>query len=141
MPRRSKDSAGLIMRKGTKGLYPASAFDAEQLDAFPIGTEFRAASMTKRSLPQHRTYWKALSVVVGATDLWPTPEHLHSALKRDLGYVTVVTGLNGKPFEDEDSTAFDAMNQEAFKAYFDKAMQRLAEVVGFDPLQFLKEAA
>lgn len=141
MAKRSKESAGLVVRKGMKGLYPASPFDAEQLDAFPVGTEFRAASLTKRSLPQHRTYWRALSGVVAATEAWPTAEHLHRALKRDLGYVTTVLGLNGKPFEDEDSTAFDAMNQEQFQAYFNTAMKRLAEVVGYDPLGWLSEKA
>lgn len=140
MARRSKDSAGLIIRKGPKGLYPASPFDAEQLEAFPIGTEFRAASLTKRSLPQHRTYWKALTGVVEATGRWPTAEHLHEVLKLELGYVTISSDFKGGKVMVPDSTAFDAMNQDAFKAYFDRAMMALAEAVGFDPLEWLEAA-
>ncbi len=140
MPKRAKDTAGLIMRKGPKGsLLPASPFDYEQLSAFPVGTEFMARSMTKRSLPQHRTYWRALTVVTQATEAWPTPEHLHDALKRDLGYVEMATGLDGKPFARTESTAFDAMGQEEFQAYFDRAMARIAEAVGIDPLAWLSE--
>lgn len=140
MAKRGKDTAGLIVRKGPKGtLMPASPFDYEQLSAFPIGTEFMARSMTKRSLPQHRTYWRALTVVVQATDAWPTPEHLHDALKRDLGFIEIASGLDGKPFTRTESTGFDAMDQEAFQNYFDHAMARIAEATGIDPLAWLAE--
>lgn len=139
MAKRAKDTAGLIVRKGPKGLFPASPFDYEQLSAFPIGTEFMVRSMTKRSLPQHRTYWRCLSLVVQATDAYPTAEHLHDALKRDLGFVETMTGLDGKPFTRAESTAFDAMGQEEFQAYFDRAMARLADVLGIDPLHWLQE--
>jgi len=140
MPKRTKDTAGLIVRKLPNGkLMPASPFDYEQLAAFPAGTEFMVRSLTKRSLPQHRTYWKALTMVVRATDAWPTPEHLHDALKRDLGFVEVVTGLDGKPFRRVESTGFDAMGQEEFQTYFDRAMARLAEVTGIDPLEWLEQ--
>ena len=140
MAKRTKETAGIIVRKGPKGsLLPAGPFDYEQLDGYPVGAEFSVKSMTKRSIPQHRVYWKALSVVVNATDAWPTKEHLHDALKRDLGYVGFTTGLDGKPFERVDSTAFDAMTQEEFQVYFDKANARIAEVTGIDPLAWLEE--
>lgn len=139
MTKRAKDTAGLIVRKGPKGLFPASPFDYEQLSSFPIGTEFMVRSLTKRSLPQHRTYWRALSLVVQATDAYPTAEHLHDAIKRDLGFVETVMGLDGKPFTRSDSTAFDAMGQEEFQGYFDRAMARLADVLGIDPLAWLAE--
>jgi hypothetical protein len=141
MPKRSREKAGLIVQKrGNGGLYPVSAFDAERLDALKMGTEFNVTERTRRSLPQHRTYWLALTNVVAATDKWPTAEHLHRALKQSLGYVTVNHDLNGRPFIEVDSTAFDAMGQSEFQAYFDKAMPALAEAVGFDPLAFLEAA-
>ena len=140
MARRSKESAGLILRKGLKGIFPASAFDQEQLERFAVGTEFRASSMTKRSLPQHRTYWKALSHTVEATGRWATPEHLHEDLKDDLGYWVTIKGLDGKPKKIIDSTAFDAMKQEDFQRYFDAAMARIAEATGFDPMGWLAAA-
>lgn len=139
MSKRAKDTAGLIVRKGPKGLFPASPFDYEQLSGFPIGTEFMVRSLTKRSLPQHRTYWRALSLVCQATDAWPTAEHLHDALKRDLGYVEMATGMDGKQFARAESTAFDAMGQEEFQAYFNRAMARIAEATGIDPLAWLDE--
>lgn len=143
MAKRTRDRACIIMRRvaGPRLVAPASAFDAEQLEAIPLDAEVDVVLRTKRSLPQHRTYWKALSEVVTATGRWPTAEHLHDALKRDLGFIGVGTNLIGQPYIVTDSTAFDEMDQAEFQAYFDQAMARLAEVVGFDPLAFLEEAA
>ena len=138
MAKRGKEKAGIIMQRTKRGVSPASAFDAEELDRFPIGTEFDLAPRTKRSLPQHRTYWKALSETVKATGAWPTPEHLHDALKHDLGYVEVRKTLAGQPYISTESTAFNAMTADEFKTYMEQAMARLAEVTGIDPLEFLE---
>lgn len=139
MAKREKPS--IIVRKTPRGLSPVSAYDAENLIGLPMGSEFRLVALAKRSLPQHRTYWKALSEVVKATDRWPTPEHLHDALKRACGYVTTTQGLNGRPYTVTDSTSFEAMSPDEFKAYMDRAMAMLADAVGFDPLAFLEAAA
>lgn len=139
--KRSRESAGCIVRKTPRGLVPASAFDQEQLMAAPIGSEFKLVRMSRRSLPQHRSYWKALSLVVDNDDRWATSDHLHDALKRACGRVSVIHDLSGKPFVVTDSTGFDAMTQEEFQAYFEQSMAKLAEAVGFDPLGFLEEAA
>ena len=135
MTRREKP--GLICRKQGSALYPASAYDAEQLDAVPDGTDFDLRRRTRRSVPQHRLYWQALARFNEATDLYPTTAHLHEALKIDLGYMTVARDLSGRPHVVVDSIAFDAMPAEDFREYFDRAMARLAEVGGFDPLEFM----
>lgn len=141
MPKRTRESAGLILERGPRGVGPASAFDAEQLDRFPIGTQFRATSLTKRSLPHHRLYWGVLSRVVAATERWPTPEHLHQLLMEDLGYVTVIHDLKGRPKVVRDSEAFDAMKQHEFNDYYLKSIARLAEVIGCDPHSLLEQDA
>lgn len=141
MAKRSREKPPLIVRREKRGLSPVSATDAEDLLAFPLGTEFDLVPRTKRSWPQLRTYWKALGIVVKATDQWASAEHLHDALKRDLGYFEICHDLNGKPFIRVDSAALDKMGHAAFCAFMDKAMARLSEVVGFDPLGFLSEAA
>lgn len=135
-----REKAGIIFVKTARGPAPSSAYDAEQFDALPIGAELDVSPRAKRSLPQHRTYWKALGEVVKATEAWPTAEHLHDALKRDLGYVSVRTNLIGQPYVVADSIAFDEMSQPEFQAFFDAAMRRIAEVTGVDPLAFLEQA-
>jgi hypothetical protein len=141
MARRVREKPAIIVRRTPRGLSPVSGYDAEQLAMIPLGEEFDVVRRSRRSLPQLRTYWKALTLVVRATDAWPTPEHLHEAIKLDLGYVTTVRGLDGKTSVITDSAGINAMNGEEFKLFFDRAMQRLAEETGIDPLSFLAEAA
>lgn len=136
-----KEKSLIIVRKTPRGLQPVSSFDAEMLLAAPLGTEFNLASLTKRSLPQHRTYWKALSEVVKATEQWPTKEHLHDALKRVCGFVDIRHNLDGSTYIATDSTSFEAMGPDEFKAYMDIAMKKLAETIGYDPLAFLTDEA
>lgn len=140
---KKRETMAVIVSKTARGLVPVSAFDAELIDTAALGTEYRLTKLTKRSLPQQRTYWKALAGAVHATGKWPTPEHLHDALKRACGYVEINHDLAGNPFITSDSTSFDAMSADEFKAYMDLAMEKLSDAVGFDPLAFLdaKQAA
>lgn len=132
-----REKAGIIFVKTARGPVPASSYDAEQWDRLPAGAEVDMTPRTKRSLPQHRVYWKALGEIVKATEAWPSAEHLHEAVKRDLGYVSVRTNLIGQPYAVTDSIAFDEMEQPEFQAFFDAAMKRIAEATGIDPLAFL----
>lgn len=132
-----------IMRKDEQGIGPVSAFDAEQIASFPLGTEFDLKPRTRRSLPQQRLYWGILTKVREATflgDRYPTSEKLHDELLRDLGFVTLTYSLDGTPRLVRDSTAFDAMEREDFKGYLDRALDRIAEVTGIDPLTLATEA-
>lgn len=128
-----------IFQKRHGRLVPAGAFDAERLDGFPDGTEFDLVARSRRSSPQNRTYWLALHRIVEATGRWPDAEHLHDALRRDLGYIHVQRDLAGEPYLAVDSTAFDAMSSDEFSVYMERAMARLADVTGCDPTAFLDE--
>lgn len=129
-----------MLVKTEKGIRPARAWDAEAILADPVGTEYEAVRVSKRKPRQHRTYWKALSLVVKATDKWATAIHLHDELKVACGYYRVATNLStGAQMIMPDSTAWDKMDQADFGQYFDKAMGVLSEAVGFDVLAFLEE--
>lgn len=142
MTKRSKESAGCIVRRTPKGLVPVSGFDMEQLINHPLGSEFKLVRLTKRSLPQHRTYWKALSIVAANDERWATAEHLHQSLKMACGLVTETFNITtGEVVLVPDSTSFEAMDQEEFQIFFDRAMASLSAAIGWDPLYFLAEAA
>ena len=131
-----------IVRKTLRGLSAVSAFDAEQFVNDPVGTEYDLVKRTKRSNPQNSLYWSTLTRVVIATGKWPSAEHLHHELKLICGYrMTVVDWKTGEVSQAVDSTAFDQMSADEFRAYFDLAMQNLAEHVGFDPLGFYQDHA
>jgi len=119
-------------------LAPVSAWDAEELSAFPDGMTFDMHPRNKRTLPLHRTYWQALSKAVEATGRWQSREALHTALKVAMGLVEPIYDLKGNVTGMQPhSTAFAAMDQNQFKAYFDGAMGKLSEAVGYDVLEFL----
>lgn len=130
-----------MVKKFAGRLIALSSFDAEALDAFPDGTEFDLTPKTKRSLPHHRTYWRALGKAVKATGRWQSREALHTALKVKLGRVEPIFDLQGRVIGMKpDSTAFDAMPQHEFRAYFDAAMAALSEALGYDALAWMETA-
>jgi len=137
----AKDTAPKPMVRKVGGkLSPITVFDAEELAAFPEGMLFDLVARNKRTLPLHRTYWTALQRAVNATGRWQSREALHTALKVRMGLVEPIYDLAGNvsgmiPH----STAFTAMDQSAFKAYFDGAMAALSEAVGYDVLGFLDD--
>lgn len=138
MPKREKPA--IIVRKTKRGIVPVSAFDEERLSVMPLDSEFDITPRKQRSHPQNRTYWLALSNAVAATGIAPTAWHLHGLLKMELGYFTLFKDFSGNLLAWPDSTSFDAMPHDEFTDYFLRAMTRLAEVTGTDPLAFLEEA-
>lgn len=136
-----RDKNPIIVKRTARGLSPVSAYDDERMADDAIGTEYSLIKRARRSLPQHRLYWQALTAVVAATGMWASPEHLHDDLKLTLGYVRKSVNLrSGEIQVAVDSTAFDAMNADDFKAYFDKAMAELAAYTGLDPLAFYDQS-
>ena len=118
-----------------------SEYDAELAARHPLGTEFDLVSRTRRSMPQHRTHWKALSRAVEATGRWPSPEALHKALKVHCGLVEPILNLKGQVVGMQaHSTALDAMTQADFREYFDRSMGALSEALGYDALQWMEAA-
>lgn len=134
MAKRDIEKAPIICRKTQSGLSPVSAFEQELLDRYPIGAELEISVKQRRSLPQLKTYWKMLSYVNEATELYPTVEHMHEALKLFLGYVTEIQGIDGKVMLLADSAAFTAMDGAAFTIFMDQAKRTLAEKTGIDPM-------
>lgn len=127
-----------IARLAQGRLAPASPYDAEELAGHADGTEFDMIARTARSLPQHGTYWKALTKAVEATGLWGTRDDLHRALKVKLGRVEPIFDMSGKVIGMiPDSTSFKAMPHREFCIYMDQAMKALAEAVGYDPLDWM----
>jgi hypothetical protein len=130
-----------IVTRTEKGLRPSRAWDAEDLANDPIGTEYELHKITRRKPKQHRTYWRALNLVVKATDRWPDAEHLHDELKLALGFYRKAANLaTGEIMLIPDSTAFDKMDQEQWQAFMNAAMELIAKECGFDPLAWLEAA-
>jgi hypothetical protein len=127
--------------KTPKGLQPHMSEDAEKLMSASDGTVYSLVPVAKRSLPQLRTYWKALGIVAKATGKWSSPENLHRDIKMTLGYYEQSVNIRtGEVLLVPDSVGLDKMGADEFRVFMDKAMALLADAVGFDPLAFLNEA-
>jgi hypothetical protein len=137
-----KEQPPLVLRRTERGLEPRTKLAAEILEQYALHSDVELKIKKRRSLPQLALYWLMLRRVVDATGAWPSSQHLHDALKVDLGYTTPIKTMDGKLLMIPDSAAMAKMDSAQFKAFFDAAAKRLAEVCGFDPLaEMEKEAA
>lgn len=135
---RKAEKPGIIFRKDARGAaVPLSSFDAEEWERLPRGSEFRMARLDKRSLPQLRTYWKALTDAIRACGWTMTADNLNAEIKEALGYVAPYRTMAGELRYSPDSIALNQMTPDEFQEFMDKAMALLAEHCGFDPLSFL----
>lgn len=119
----------IVTRKGGS-LLPVSAADAEILDGMAQGKEIEATFKYRRVPEQLRAYWWFLSYVIEATDAYPTADHLHEAIKFELGYVRKMAKLNGEIVIVPDSVALSAMDGQEFTKYFKRAERLIAERLG-----------
>lgn len=136
-----REKRPIVLRRTRAGLEPRSRLAADALAQYAEHSDVEITIKKRRSLPQLRLYWAMLQNVVEATGAWPDAEHLHDALKLDLGYTTPVKSLDGKLVMIPDSAAMSKMDAVQFRNFFDAAAKRLAEVCGFDPLAETQEAA
>lgn len=128
-----REKIPLVLRRTERGLEPRSRQAADLLAGYALHSDVEVSIKKRRSLPQLRLYWAMLNNVIEATGAYPTAEHLHDALKMELGFTTPMRLLSGDVVFVPDSAEF--------RKFFDMAAAKLAEIYGFDPLQDSKEAA
>lgn len=141
MTQRKKEKPPLIQAVMTpRGLRPHTQDDAEKMASLPEGSVYDLMPANKRSMPQLKTYWKALGLVVKVTQKWATAENLHRDIKITLGYTEQAVNIaTGEITLVPDSIALDRMSHEEFCNFMNQAMALIADSVGFDPLSFLAE--
>ncbi len=134
--KRDKPPVPMVI-KTQRGLSPVAAYDQELILDAPMGAQFDLVRRSRRSWPQLKLYWATLSQVVKSTGRWPTAEHLSDELKLACGFArTCVDWETGELRRIPDSVALHAMSEDEFQVYFDLAMTKLAEHIGYDPLAF-----
>ena len=133
------DKPNISVKLNDRGqLEPVTSFDAEQLAQCSRGQSFSLSPTKERSLEQHKLYWSILHRIVKATGRWATADHCHRELKLALGYYETIVSQWGGIYYHPDSTALKKMDQKEFNTYFDKAMEKLNQTIGFDPMEVLK---
>jgi hypothetical protein len=135
-------SKWILVRKVDGNLIPHAPYDVEMFQSIPDNVPVRAQFAQPRSGPRHRLYRVILRIVVNNTDLFATEDALHDTLLLANGVVRPVMTTAGEIIMIPSSTAFDAMPEEEFKAYFDQAMETIQThiIPGIDLDDLLKEA-
>lgn len=129
----------ILIQKTPQGLLPYGHYSAPMIDLLPFGQVFTATERRGRKKPTNGKYWAGMHAAVAATDAWPTAKHLHEDLKRLCGYVEHYRNpLTGREDERVQSTAFDAMSEPEFKAYFALAQMKFIQHMEFDPWEDAK---
>src|SRR5689334_10736120 len=120
-------SMWILVRKifGPDGmaLVPHAPHDEKMLERYPQDVPLRIQLAQPRSGPRHRLYRVILRIVVENTEKFSTEDALHKTLLVGCGVVEPVITPEADIIMCPSSTAFDAMPEDEFKAYFDKAME------------------
>lgn len=123
-------------------LQPHANYDREMLDGLQNGETIRIQISRYRSQPRHRLYWVILRQVVKNTNFFTSEKNLHHTLLVGCGVVEPVMSPDGDITFMPSSTAFDAMDEDDFKPYFDRAMEIITTKImpGVDLDLLLKES-
>jgi hypothetical protein len=136
----------ILVRKifGPEGmaLVPHAPYDEKMLERYPEGVPLRIQLAQPRSGPRHRLYRVILRIVVENTEKFSTEDALHKTLLVGCGVVEPVITPEADIIMCPSSTAFDAMPEDEFKAYFDRALGIITSLIipGLDLDELMKQA-
>lgn len=130
----------IIMRRTVAGLSPATPYDQEMLDAYPIGADVEVSVYQRRSGPNHRHFWVTMARIVesGATP-FVTTESFVDALKMSCGIVEQCQAIGGAPYLRPSSISFSKMGEERFKEFKQMAFELIAFHYHIDPAKIERE--
>jgi hypothetical protein len=134
--------AKLVLRRKGATLYAPSQDWADLMAELPEHVDLNVSATRARSLSQLGTYWATLDFAIKhgpekVSDQWATKDELSDFLQVEVGFVRHVAfetkaGLVYARFPL--SKSFSECTQDKFNAFFQLAMDRLAQLCGFDVL-------
>ena len=99
----------------------------------PNGAEFDLVRLSPRSTRHNGMYFAQLSLIVKATEAYPSAENMHKWIKAALGYVEPILDPKGKVIGmNLESTAFEKMDQADFNVFYKQAARLILEEMGID---------
>lgn len=121
------DLDGRVFVKRAGRLMPADIHAQDWLDGVKEGREVMLTVRKPRNPRHHRLLFALLKLVTDNTDRWPSPDVLLDDLKLATGHCELRFNLlEGRPYMIPKSISFAAMDQDAFREWFDRAIDILA---------------
>jgi hypothetical protein len=127
----------IVMCRTRHGLEPVSAYDAEALDAHPIGTVLLVEVKRQKNPALVGLYWHILGQVWPNTQ-FPNAQTLHKALLIHTGHVDRTLTIHGHTIDE--AMSLKDMTQETFSAYFEAACKVIWDEWQIDVDQFKTRA-
>jgi len=115
-----------LARKGLGHLAPVDAAGEDALRKIKMDALVTIEVKRPRNGKHHRLYWALIGVVFQNQERYETPELIHSALKLATGHYDLVKSPSGKEYRIPKSTSFEAMDQSAFSAYYERVCDVIA---------------
>lgn len=113
---------------------PAGPYEQEVLSTYSQGARLTVTINQKRGLPLLKKYWAVLrDVVSNCKTPWASADEASDALKLALGITDTGKTVGGKWFVRPGSISFTAMDEAAFREFFEQAMAIIARITGIDP--------
>lgn len=143
MTRRKKkvERSGVMMRVTQRGLVPVSAWDAEQIDRYPMGSVVEVELHLPQSSKQARKLRWIVGLVASNTDEYANGDALMTALKYRLKHVRSVTLMGGGM--NLEARSLDDFDGPGLNQFFEQCMEVIStEVIpGLDTKKLAREAS
>lgn len=115
-------TAPALFRKTLSGLTPANTIAEDRLRKLRLGAVIQADIKQPRNVGHHRMYWALCGLVAENMPGDYDAEIVSEIIKIRTGHVTVARTRKGEVFIPK-SISFAAMDQTAFKEFFDRAVR------------------
>jgi hypothetical protein len=114
--------ADALFTKRFGSLRPADALAGEAIAKIKDGETIRVEWKRPRNLRMHRLYWSLCQLVAENTQGY-TADNISDLIKLSTGHYDVLKTASGKKiYHVPRSISFSLMDQDAFKAFFDRAI-------------------
>lgn len=134
------DSPALKMRVEGGRMVPMTQWDQERLLSYRNGAEVNVVITQEAASWRRRKYWAILHKVVETAPVKArTAQDLHDAIRREIGFVDAYHSNGTNLRITLKSTS--KLDEPAFAAFFEEAMETLSEWTGLDAETLGKESA
>lgn len=132
----------VVTRKG-QTLYCANPSEALALEKLPQNVDLNATITKARSVRQNNTYFGICGYLVKhgpefIGNNWPNYQKFSDMVQIHLGYTETLILSDGTLIGMPRSKNFEEMPQHEFNEYFEKALNYLYELCGYDVLEAYK---
>lgn len=123
---------------------PATDKDKEKWSKVGIGEVFKCTTINQRNYEFHKKFFALIQI---AFDNLPErfdftdPEHLREELIKAAGFYELRTDFHGNEYKVAQSIAFDKMDEERFQVLYERVVDLVCRLIGFDKPDLLQEIA